>query len=111
MKIDQSNALKIASIGAALWWIIFGLPALNDIFSANHSDKRYIFALAMLFGSFCGVAFYICMMPSMVKAVRNDFRLHPARTSLITVWAILPLPPILFASAMIFMKIYGIGNA
>jgi len=111
MNIDQSNVLKIASIGAAVWWIVFGLPALNDIFSANPSDKQFILATAMLFGSFCGAAFYICLMPSMVKAVRSNFRPHPARTSLMAAWSILPLPPILFAGAMVFMKIFSIGNA
>ena len=110
MKIDQSNALKIASIGAALWWIIFGLPALNDIFSAHPSDKGITTVLAMYFGSFCGAAFYACLIPSIFRAVRSEFRSHPTRTSLMTVWSILPLVPILFAGGVIFMKIFSIGN-
>jgi hypothetical protein len=110
MKIDQSNALRVASIGAAIWWIVFGVPPLHEHFSGNPSGKSATLALSILFGSFCGLAFYICLIPSMIRAARDDFRLHPARTSLLILWSILPLPPILFAGALVFMKIFEIGN-
>lgn len=111
MKIDQSNALKIASIGAAVWWIVFGLPALNDIFSPNPSDKRFILALAMLLGSFCGSAFYICLMPSIFRAMRTGFKSDPERTFLIAAWSLLPLVPIIASIVVIFMHVADIGNA
>jgi hypothetical protein len=110
MKIDQSNALRVTSIGATVWWIVFGLPPLHDHLSGYPSGKNGILALSMLIGSFCGAAFYICLVPSMIKAARNDFRLHPARTSLMIFWSILPLPLILFAGAVVLMKIFKIGN-
>ncbi len=67
MKIDTSNVLAVAGIGAALWWLIFGLPGLNDIFTDHPSDKRGTLALAMLFGSFCGLAFYACLAITTIR--------------------------------------------
>jgi hypothetical protein len=105
MKINESNALTVASIGAALWWLVFGVPPLLEFLFGIKGGKNSFLAISMLFGGCCGLAFYAFLMVDMIKATRILFRSAPVTTLLISAWSMLPLVPISASLVVIIIHI------
>ncbi len=109
MKIDNSNVLLVGSVGAAVWWLLFGLPGLNDLFTDPPRNKQIILMVTMLFGSFCGWGFYLCLTPLILKTLRMKVGRRPLQTPAIAIWIFAPLVPICISTYVLIDHVSNIN--
>lgn len=106
MKIDESNALKVACYGAGFFWLAVSACLIRDLYFKDLMAKGGWLQILFVFSGFCGTAFYALMGLPAIRSWRRLPRSRLSRTCQL-LWAFSPLPAVVMAAGLIVWKLNG----
>lgn len=104
MKITEVNALRIAAVGASVYWGLASISLGHDWATGELNSKSGWMVQFVGFSAFCGIAFYAMLVPAIYRSIKASGLPRTAKEIASMAWASSPLPT-LAASAALFLAI------
>ncbi|MFT3991021.1 MAG: hypothetical protein QM680_06380 [Luteolibacter sp.] len=107
MTINRNNALKVASVGGFIYWMVILLAFVGDIVT-NADSKSGFIRPAMIFMTFIGAGFYSMLLATFLKPIKEKQPLKEWSEFDMLI-GLSPVPIILFSAVSMVEKIVSEG--
>jgi len=103
MEITVGNSLRVAVIGAAVYWLLTGMGFLMGLTKKDEYGGLGVMLLVVT--NACAVGFLVLILPMAIRSLPR----HWKRSKLVTIgwsfWTVLPIPLVVVAMGMVAKKI------
>ena len=105
MTITGEKALQVAAWGAAVFWTSGIASLVRDAYFPEPYSKFGWLTGFVLLTAFCGTAFYLMIMPPLIRFWWSQRGEHEKYRRRRFVWALSPIPLVIVAVGMVFYLI------